>query len=414
MIVSGIVAEYNPFHNGHLYQLNETRRITSCDYIVATMSGHFTQRGIPCILDKYTRTKMALSCGVDMVLELPVPYASASAQYFCEGAISLFHKSNIIDYLCFGSESGNIDLLWDIAKLMACETPQMSHLLKYYLSQGISYPAAREQVITKTLYEESHGKYSTEDIGAVMSHPNNILGIHYLSALLKYQSKIVPVTVKRTSGYHDENIKSQIASATAIRKHLLSGHMDRVSHAMPSAAYKLLADTLKNFPLTSVDNLSMYLRYKLISSSLEDLYMLWNIPKDLSHSIYNNFDHYSLLSDLAASVTSKTYPSATVYRSLLRIILGITDADMQQLQCIQWIPYIRVLGVRKKALPLLSKLAKASSVPVITNLGRSYNQLDALGHTLITYEQKASAVYYSAHHINHKSKEDLLHPFIVL
>lgn len=414
MLVSGIVAEYNPFHNGHLYQLSETKRITSCDYIIATMSGHFTQRGMPCILDKYTRTKMALASGVDMVLELPVPYACASAQYFCEGAVSLLNKSNIVDYICFGSESGNIDLLFDIAKLLAYETPQMSHLLKHYLSQGISYPSARQQVVTEVLFEKSDEKYTKKDINHAMSHPNNILGIHYLRALLKYESKIIPVTVKRTSIYHDENIKSQVASATAIRKNLLLGHRDQIKDTMPSSAYAILLNTLKDFPLTSVDNLSMYLRYKLISSTLNHLYSLWDIPKDLCHSIYNSFDNFSLLSDLAASVTSKTYTSATVYRSLLRIILDIAVSDMQKLQCIQWIPYIRVLGVRKRALPLLSKLTEVSSVPVITNLGRTLNKLDTLSRSLIAYEQKATAIYYSSNNINNKGKEDLLHPFIVI
>ncbi len=414
MMVSGIVAEYNPFHNGHLYQINETKRITSCDYIIATMSGHFTQRGVPCMLDKYTRTKMALSCGVDMVLELPVPYASASAQYFCEGAVSLLNKCNLVDYICFGSESGNIDLLSDIAKLLVYETPVMSALLKRYLNQGISYPIARERVVTELLYEKNHTVYAKENISHAMSHPNNILGIHYLSALLKYHSTIVPITIKRTSLYHDDKIKSQVASATAIRKNLLLGKTDLIKDAMPPSAYAILLNTLKDFPLTSVDNLSMYLKYKLISSTVNHLYTLWDIPKDLCRSIYNTHDDFNLLSDLAASVTSKTYTSATVYRSLLRMILEIANADMRKLECIQWIPYIRVLGVRKRALPLLSKLTKISSVPVITNLGRSLNKLDDLGHMLITYEQKATAIYYASHNIINKSKEDLLHPFIVI
>jgi cytidyltransferase-like protein len=178
--VAGIVAEYNPFHNGHLYQLEQTKALCSADYVVCVMSGNFIQRGEPAIVDKWARAEMALLCGADLVVEIPVAYAMSSAEYFAQGAVKILDSMNIIDFLCFGSESGSIDLLDLIADILHTEPEEYKTNLKEALSRGLSFPAAREAGLRRYM----NGKPgSTYNIDNIMNNSNNILGIEYLKAL---------------------------------------------------------------------------------------------------------------------------------------------------------------------------------------------------------------------------------------
>ena len=196
----GIIAEFNPLHNGHKYLLDEAKRLSGADFCIVVMSGNFVQRGSPALLDKYTRTQMALLNGVDLVIELPVIYATASAEYFARGAVRLLDKLGVVDIITFGSECGNIELLKKAATELTEETPDFKKNLQDNLKKGLSFPKARSQAIGK----QGDG-----------SEPNNILGIEYIKALNYWDSSITPTTIERKgSGYHDE----QMASATAIRK----------------------------------------------------------------------------------------------------------------------------------------------------------------------------------------------------
>ena len=191
MKVNGIVAEYNPFHNGHKYLLTESARKTGADYTVVVMSGDFVQRGAPAITDKFSRAQMALACGADLVLELPALYAAASAEFFAEGAVALFNGLNVVTDLCFGSECGDVSILRQIAEILAEEPEAYSLSLKQYLRQGLSYPNARNEALIQNYPFLGHHKN-------VFSSPNNILGIEYIKAILRSGSSLHPVTVLRT------------------------------------------------------------------------------------------------------------------------------------------------------------------------------------------------------------------------
>lgn len=408
MHIAGIVAEYNPFHNGHAYQIQTLKEETHTDFIIAVMSGHFSQRGLPTIADKFIRTKMALASGIDLVIELPIPFATASAERFSEAAVSLLHQTGIVNTICFGSECGDIDALSTVADTLLNPPPLFSTKLKDYLRNGLSFPRAREQALIDTLeINSAHiGTYSP-----IINNPNNILGIEYIKALKKYNSHIQPFTIKRIqAGYHDLHVTGEITSATAIRHLVAQNNFETIKGCMPLTSYKYLEECLHHIP--SYEKLYSFLHYKLIMSSKEDLYALWDIPEELIHSILNHFPDCNTLDELINKVTSKTYTRATVQRSLLRMLLHITEKDMTSLEVLGWTPYIRVLGCRKEALPLLGEMSRKAHCKLITNVGKDYHALMPSEKCLMDYELKATALYHSLIPNPQSYKQDFTQSFI--
>jgi predicted nucleotidyltransferase len=211
----GIVAEYNPFHNGHLYQLQASRGQTGADCAVVVMSGNYTQRGEPAIVDKWARAEMALHSGADLVIELPVAYAMGSAEYFAYGAVKLLDSLNAVNMICFGSEAGSIEKLSAAAAILADEPESYKSYLKDYLSKGLSFPAARQKAIS-SYCKNTYGK---DDLSSLLKSPNNILGIEYLKALRRLKSNIVPMTIERVGNeYNQAELTGKMSSATSIRK----------------------------------------------------------------------------------------------------------------------------------------------------------------------------------------------------
>lgn len=391
MAITGIIVEYNPFHNGHLYQINEIKKQKDHEGLIVVMSGQFTQRGTPCITDKFTRAQMCLSHGVDMVLELPVPYATASAQRFSEAAVSLMHQTGIVDRLSFGCETNDLELMKKVAATMHREPLEVSLAIQHHLSQGLSYPQARQRALIAYL-EPLTSSSKHPKLHSLLQSPNNILALEYLRALAHFKSKIVPMPIARTKAqYHEASIHHSIASATAIRHHLSLKDFPSVAQAMPTRAYNLL---LHNFePLLTLDDYSHLFHYKLIFSSDDDLYALWDLPKNLCLSLRRAAKTTYKLSEIIDQVTSKTYTRATVSRAVLRLLLGITSSTMATLEAYHWIPYIRVLACRKDRKDLLSLLSRNASRPIITNFGKDYKKNDPLIQSLLTLEVAATQLY---------------------
>ena len=393
MHIVGIIAEYNPFHNGHAYQIQKTKLETNCDYVIVAMSGNFSQRGTATIADKYTRAKMALSSGADLVLELPMPYATASAERFAQGAISLFNQTGCINTLSFGSELGELALLEDIAHLLLHPTDTFNHQLRLYLQEGISYPRARTKAIINTLDTKAMHAYTPLELEGLISSPNNILGIEYLKAIKHYQTSITPFTVKRLqAGYHDTNVYDTIASATALRHNYHQGNLSTLKQCIPTSAYDNW--DLSTHQAPNMDRLLPFLQYKLMISPKRDLYSHWDIPKDLINSILSTDFATTSFDDVVKNLTSKTYTSATVQRSLLRLVFDIRQERMHQLNVIDWIPYIRVLGCRQSSLPLIGHLSKKAHCPIITNVNKGYAHLSPLAQQLLDYDLLATKVYH--------------------
>lgn len=345
-MAAGIIAEYNPFHKGHKYHIEKTIEHTKKD-IVAIISGNFVQRGEPAMLDKYTRTKMALLNGVSVVLELPVQYATGSADIFAKGAVTILNSSGIIDALSFGSESGSADMFNDIAEVLNNEPPEFRNLLKNYLNTGLSYPSARNKTLEDFLNKPLE----------FLNKPNNILALEYVRQLKLLNSSIKPITVKRlTSDYNSTELSGEISSASAIRTALLKNDMSALS-SVPENCIKLMHG--KKIPV--LDDYSDILSYLLCTVPPKELALYADITEGLENRILNT--DFKTISELISKTKTKRYTYSKIQKAILHIILSITKEEQQKAP-----EYIRVLGFRKDKKHLISEMAKKASLPVITNV----------------------------------------------
>lgn len=399
----GLITEYNPFHNGHAWHMQEAKRLSGADFCIVVMSGNFVQRGAPAILDKYSRAEMALACGADLVLELPVPYALGSAEYFASGAVSLLDRLGIVDTLCFGSECGNIDTMLQIARILNEEPEEYRNLLKENLKSGKTFPLAR----AKALAEYSgHGSRAE---ASILQEPNNILGIEYLKALFRLKSRICPVTIMRTGGsYHSDSLNETMSSATAIRKilcapwHLLRSlpepaHLlTSLENEMPDSCFEILKQNFgKSCPVQSSD-FSLPLHYRLLSvSSPEELSSYQDVSSELADRIFHLIPSFVNLDQFAALVKSKQYTESRIRRCLYHILLDIRSQDTEQRKQQGWNGYARVLGFRKESSVLLGEIKRKSSLPLVTKLANAKQQLDAEQMSFLKKDIFASEIYQS-------------------
>ncbi len=361
MNVTAIISEYNPLHRGHLYHIEQTKKETNADYLIVIMSGNFVQRGTPAIADKYVRAKAALESGVDLVLELPVIYATASAEHFAYGGVSLADTLGIVDTLSFGSECGDAGLLTDIAALLYQEPEEYRTALKESLRQGLSFPSARAAALHSIRPEFAN----------VLDTPNNILGVEYCKALLRRKSTIRPFTLcRRGADYHSESTDLPFASATGIRK-LLTEKPDNLSELLnlqlPPAMSEALTALSAHTPVSEND-FSLLLRYRLLFENKAGLSSYFGVTGELSNRIYRHLDEFTDISSFAELLKTKNITRTAVNRALLHILLDIRTRDVQEVTKRGGVDYIRVLGFRKEAAPLLSKIAHIPEVPLVTNL----------------------------------------------
>ena len=408
----GLVTEYNPFHNGHLYHLNKAMELTGADVSIAVMSGDFVQRGEPAILDKYARASMALNSGINLVVELPVNYAVSSAESFADGAVKVLNYIKA-DSIAFGSESGDIDGLLKVAHIL-CDNEEMLYKeISKYTSSGMSYAAARQKVV---------GLLTDADTAAVLSSSNNILAVEYLKAIIKHNYDIKPYTVQRQGdGYNDKDICSEYASATALRENIKC-RFDKENVCDSSVGNSISDDDVFNngrvknsnddILFTNI-NISEYMPEKaglILSSNTNYIY-----PDDITEALFtrlldilfaSNYDKNVFIEnvmqypDVSKEIAGRLYKSAMdmitrtvpqgaeskdngvfsfgslcehiktkevtlsrIKRALIRIMLGLDKKHMEKYANE---PYIRVLGFDKKGQEYLSYIRKTVEVPLIT------------------------------------------------
>lgn len=390
MKVAAIIAEYNPLHNGHEFQIKKAKELTNADYIIVVMSGNFTQRGIPAIIDKYERTKMALLAGADLVLELPLYYSSSSAEYFASGAINLLKKIGCVDYLVFGSECGDIKILTDIAELLINHKDKISEVIHNKVREGMSYPAARVNAIEEAI----PNSYNHVE---AMASPNNILGFEYIRAIRQFNAKIEPVTNLRIgSDYHDKIIDSenQISSALAIRSSLEElDDIEKIKDQVPSYVYEILYNNYKNtFPILNED-ISSILKYKLLLDAGNGYEEYVDISSDFSDKILKNLNKYVSYSQFCDLLKSKDITYARVARNLLHILLNIKKDSMKKYKENGYIFYARMLGFKKSSSALLTRIKETSSLPLISKLADARNLLTPLGMEMLETDIQAAHIY---------------------
>lgn len=396
MSVVGLITEYNPFHNGHLYHIQEAKRVSGADTVVVIMSGNFVQRGTVAMIDKYTRTRMALMAGADIVIELPVCYATASAEYFALGAVSILDQLGFVDSIVFGSECGNVDLLKELARLYEKEPTAVTQEIRSLIRNGFTYPAARAAAMIHYLRDHKLTfADSSIDVESVLNSPNNILGIEYIKALNRLHSKIVPLTIKRIqSDFHSEVLTGSINSATAIRKAVLSQHtnfFEAIRPSIPDFAFHLLKERYQTtFPIDS-DDVSMLLKYKLLSETSDSLCAYQDVSDDLANRIsklkfnVHSFDH------LVDEIKSKQYTKTRIQRAFIHILLNITKESMLTYARHNYTPYARILGLRKSASPYLRKTQQKEDFTIITKVSTA--SLSDLGIQMFQLDLTATHLY---------------------
>ncbi len=373
MRVTGIIAEYNPFHNGHKYHLEKARKLTGADKIVVVMSGDFTQRGTPALIDKYERARMALENGADLVIELPSCYACSSAEYFGDGAIAALDALGVVNSLCFGTEAGNIEELFPIAQILATEPEEFKIALRESLRNGNPFPRARNEALT-------HCIPGFAEKESILGLPNNILGIEYLKALNNRGSIIQPVTIQRTdSDYHSYRLDQGFASSQALRQSLsMADHnpssfrevIERVRSQVPENVYEILYERFGNrYPIFPND-LSSMLVYKLLLERHHGYTSFVDVSEDLSDKLLKFTNHAYTFDQFCEGLKSKDLTYVRISRVLCHILLNVRKEDMENYKKQGSIFYTRVLGFREDAEDLLSEIKKRSKVPMITRVSQ--------------------------------------------
>lgn len=412
----GIIAEYNPFHKGHAYQLQKAKELAGADYAVIVMSGDFVQRGYPAVTDKYVRAEMALRSGADLVIELPAAYASGSAEAFAQGAVSVLEALGCIDALCFGSEAGELNSLLTYARLFEEEPPAYREFLQDYLRQGISFPASRSRAaedyrnLTERILPCCADDADCRRSPSILDEPNNILGIEYCRALIRRKSSICPLTLRRRSaGYHELSLDAEMASASGIRHAIYKGAgpsseksseasllSDSVLSQLPPASQKLLKTALAASGPVRLNDFSQILSYRLLSLSRAELAAFQDVGEDLAARMENCRFQFTAAEEFADLLKTRQLTHTRVTRALCHILLNLKQENLEERKAAGWPVYLRVLGFRESALPLLGEIKKRSASPLLVKAADASRILTREQLALFEEDIFAAHVYEAA------------------
>ena len=387
MRVGAIITEYNPFHNGHKYQIETFKKESNLDYIIVIMSGNFTQRGEPAWMPKHSRTKMALLGGADLVIELPLYYATGSAALFAYGAIAHLNALGCVDELCFGCESENsfddlINSLNGASSILANEPTEYKKYLNYFLQQGLSFPSAREKALTSTM-NDACGLFS----------PNNILALEYMTALKKTHSSIVPKPmIRKGPGYHSLEIEETFASASSIRHQLNEQTLPDAIHGVPETSREIMKSNLfYNYPIT-LNDFSLLLGQAYLFNQ-DRLTEFIDINEDIANRMHKFFDTFTNLENYLSDLKTKSLTHTRLSRCMIHLLTGQSKEKFKNDTKNGYAHYARVLGFRKKSSGLLHYIKRESSIPLITKMASYKEVLNEDGVSMIESDIYASNLY---------------------
>ncbi|MBT2292564.1 nucleotidyltransferase [Paenibacillus albidus] len=406
MTTVGIVAEYNPLHNGHVHQYNEAKKLSGAQSTVIVMSGPFTQRGEPAAVSKHARTEMALHMGADLVLELPVAYAVQPAEWFAFGAVALLEATGVVDSLCFGSEAGTLGSLLPLAKVLAEESSELQGEIRRRMALGTSFPAAYSAAAAAVWVGSRSGDGNLEEAAELLRQPNNSLGLHYLIALQRLRSKIRPLTVPRTgAGFHDPlQPGSAIASATAIRRLLAEGGSP--ASYLPDYSLSILEreHAAGRGPL-GLENFQVPLRHILATSSASRLRAFHDMNEGLENRLLRVLPllEQFTVTGLLGALKTKRYTHTRLQRLLLHVLLNHTKEELASPVLAEGPGYIRVLGFSENGRALLKKMKQSASLPIVIRPA-------LCSHPQLELDLQAAAAYAGA--FTSPSRTDLYRDFL--
>ena len=345
----GIIAEYNPLHNGHIYQIQEIKKRYPNDTIIIAMSGNFTQRGEPAIINKWSRAQLAIEAGADLVVEIPYHFATQSADYFSYAGITLLEQLKV-EKLIFGSESNNLDSITEIAKA-ELKDDNFDKLVKIYSKFGYNYPTALSLALKDLT-------------GKIIDTPNDILGITYIKTILKYKYKIKPESIKRINNYNNKELTGKLSSATAIRENI--DNLDKIKETIPDATLKQLTKET----LHKKEDYFKFLKYKIITEQHLEQYHL--VEKDLAVKLKKEILCVSSYEQLIQKVKSKHQTYSKISRALLQILCNYKKEDAQKNQ---QLAYIRLLAFNTKGKEYLNRYKKEITLPIISKISKNKNKM---------------------------------------
>ena len=375
MNILGIVAEYNPFHNGHLYHLNSALSKTSADYTICIMSGNFIQRGEPALFNKFVRTDMAVQNGIDLVVELPTYYAVSTAEKFAYAGVKLLNECGT-NYISFGCETDDISQLTSISNLISNETYEYKNELKKQLNLGLSYPDARSKVVSKLLNVSSH----------IINQPNNILAIEYLKALSQINPMIIPVPIERVdSNYYDTDSKTNILSATGIREKL--SQSEDIDIFIPQNTLSLMENPI------FLQDFEQLILFSLRKLTLNEIKALPDVTEGLENRIFSAIISSSNLTELIDKIKTKRYPLTRIKRILISALLSLSKEKLQTFDKWGGPQYIRILGCNEKGKELLSVISRKSNLPVITSVNKFLSTATDLQKEMLYEDILATNIY---------------------
>ena len=362
MKIVGLIAEYNPFHNGHQYHIEKAKELTGADAVIVVMSGNFVQRGTPAIMPKHLRTQMALKAGASLVLELPVCYATGTAEQFAYGAVSILNSLGCVDAICFGSECGNINVLNELAEILCDEPNEYKEALQKHMRNGLSFPLARHKAIEEL--------YPSQNYADILEQPNNILGIEYVKALYRLNSKMKPYTVQRISSqYHDVDLQENFSSATALRQTIANGNFADLYGQIPSNSMAILKDNYQTrYPIFAND-FSLLLKYRLLNETKSSLTKYADVSEELANRISNQLNNFVSFEQFCELLKTKEVTYSRISRALFHILLGVKKTDYTDIQ------YARVLGFRKDDSDVLTEIKNKANIPLVTKITQQRNSL---------------------------------------
>ncbi len=397
MKILGLITEYNPFHNGHLYHLNMSKNITGATHTIAIMSGNFVQRGEPAIAHKWERAKMAVKSGVDLVIELPTLYACSTAEFFAHGAISLLNSLKAVNCVSFGSEAGDLNLLSKIADILVDPPAQLLVILKNYVNLGFTFPIARSKAIIKYLEKAKH--YKTDKlilIDDTIKNPNNILGIEYLKAIKRLDSPIIPITISRKSAHYSDPkiLTDPIASATAIRSHIFNNRpLSDIDHVIPNSTFDILSSNIDaGFAPISNMNFEKPILTILRRGYSDDIKNVFDVSEGLENKIFRCSIKVNTLPELFDCIKSKRYTLTRLQRILTHVLLNIDKNDIFYSNKKGGPRYARILAFNTKGREILRTLKNSSSIPIISNL-KHYRPQDEAARKMLDIDIRATNIY---------------------
>lgn len=415
MKIGGIIAEYNPFHKGHSYQIEEFKRISSCSHLVVAMSGNFVQRGGPALVDKYARAQMALDKGVDLVIEIPSIFAGQTAEIFARGGLLSLNSLDCVDSFCFGSEDGNIDRLTSLADFIYDQADWIDQRVRDLMKGSLSYARAREEAIKEG--------FKDFDLGNILTESNNILGLEYLKEARRLGSPMEPVTIRRKGSlYNCEDLGGDLPSASAIRKTLLESTMEikpgQESDGLDNLGFRGLDQSLGMALDKSVLNIIKDLGNQGIGLMGEESFFqeisyivardkgkldgYFEVNGGLDKSIEKVVLTSASMEDTLENLTNKSHTRAKLRRALYNILLGIRRSDLDKVKLVKSLPYIRVLGMTERGRDILRMAKERSGIEIVTSPAKALDsdqyRENALYRQLLDIDLRTSAIYYQKYH----------------